>query len=326
MIKCFATSKHSKLRRQEEEALSLAVRSGKLKASALRDPSDDNFDDDLDNKLVPKSLLELQKRNSKQRQRSRADDVSHYHPNKEEYSDSTKDLQFLVQDGDNQKRLKSEKFLSIHGDVILKKKIVHTRRTRSCSQCKFRDWTKGDVCYLKVRNSRNSSSSPTSDNHHSDTKQEEGLQVLWLCPDCALLHGMPEEHYHWNRNRMPPVPDPVIDITMNRELSEIDPDDVEWVTAAQRRPKPMNWKSQYTQYYDDLASKREREEYICAPISQDPENLDSYIAAATACSERSKVHVPQTTKARAIAATACYVPDYEHDNVQEACYMYLGDL
>jgi hypothetical protein len=64
---------------------------------------------------------------------------------------------------------------------------------------------------------------------------------------------------------------------------------------------------------------------MCAPISQDPENLESYIAAATACSERSKEHLPQTP-AQAIAATACYVPDYEHDNVQEACYMYLGDL
>lgn len=315
MIKCFTVSSDNKLRRLEEEALSRAVRTGKLKASVLIDKPEDNY-------LVPKRLLEPKKKHSKkqqqkQQQGSLSRPVSHF-PSSEDNGE-TKDLQFLVPaEGENQNRLKTEKFLSVHGDVMLKKQILHTRRARSCATCKFREWSKGDVCYLLVKNNKNNTNRSSRNDNKQAADDEVQQLYLWLCPDCALQNGMPEEHYHYNRNRMPPVPDPVIDITMNREISAIDPEDVAWVTKAQQRPKPMNWKSQYAQYYNDVVMEKERQEYVCAPISQDPENPESYIAAATACSQRSKEG--------SLKATACYVPDTENDAIQEACFMYLGDL
>eukprot|EP00980_Cylindrotheca_fusiformis_P001162 scaffold321_cov95-Cylindrotheca_fusiformis.AAC.3 len=301
MIRCFANSNENKLRRKEEEALSLAVRSGKLKASVLIDQNEEYLSCSSIKRKMSSQAHRPQQQQQQQQQRPGTP------PTKEEPKPANAPAE--------RQRTEPEKFLSIHGDVMLKKEIVRPERARSCATCKFRDWSKGDYCYLLAKKMKKQAKDDDDDKEQDEQPKQ---LYLWMCPDCARLNGMPEKYYHRNRNILPPVPDPVIDITMHRELSPVDPEDVGWVTKAQQRPKPMNWDSQYAKYYSDIVMEQERQQYVCAPISQDPDNPESYIEAITACSER--------TKKGTLHPAAFYVPAPENDSIAETCSMYLGDL
>ena len=47
-----------------------------------------------------------------------------------------------------QKQQQQQFYSTRTGNLIIQKRIHNPNQTRSCSCCKFRDWTKGDVCYL----------------------------------------------------------------------------------------------------------------------------------------------------------------------------------
>ena len=113
------------------------------------------------------------------------------------------------------------------GELLIRKTIRSVRHTRSCTNCKFRDWSKGDVVYLLLSNK----SSHENDENEIDEEEEEEegeedysyygygngetqdemdkaptkVVLHWLCPDCALKFGMPRSYYHQNRNVLCPV-------------------------------------------------------------------------------------------------------------------------
>ncbi|CAJ1934616.1 unnamed protein product [Cylindrotheca closterium] len=213
-------------------------------------------------------------------------------------------------------RYHAEKIVTPDGNIMLKKKIVHVNRTRPCVACGFRDWSQDDMAYLLVRQTKNDNNLNSSNNNNNkdggkspNTENSPQPQVKWLCPDCACDNGLPKEHYHWNKNRLPPVPDPVIDITMNRAIGPIDADDIAWVQKAQRKPKPMNWKSQYSDYYSTIRKKQRQKQAMCCAPPPPEEYSDA----------------PEDEIRRAIA-NACFAPDHEQSDVGETCYNYVGDL
>lgn len=174
-------------------------------------------------------------------------------------------------------RYQAEKIVTSDGNVMLKKKIVHVNRTRSCAQCKFRDWSEDDVAFLLVRQV-NTPSSSGEQQHQQQGAENNQRQVRWLCPDCAVKNGLPQSHYHWNRNRLPPVADPVTDITMNRPLGGLDPKDAAWVQKALSRPKPKNWDSQYNRHYDDIVRKQRRKEALCCDSCFEPDYSEEQLS------------------------------------------------
>jgi len=209
-------------------------------------------------------------------------------------------------------RYHAEKIVTPDGNIMLKKKIVHVNRTRSCVACGFREWSVDDMAYLLVRQQSKKSVGATTDENTANASTPTATtnqQVKWLCPDCACDNGLPQQHYHWNKNRLPPVADPVIDITMNRPIGPVDPEDIAWVQKAQRKPKAQNWKSQYSDYYANIRRKqRQKQAMFCAPPPPE-EYSDS----------------PEDEIRRAVA-NACYAPSYEQSDVGETCYNYVGDL
>ncbi|KAL3938003.1 MAG: hypothetical protein SGBAC_007005 [Bacillariaceae sp.] len=209
-------------------------------------------------------------------------------------------------------RYHAEKIVTPDGNIMLKKKIVHVNRTRCCAACGFREWSVDDMAFLLVRQSNKTNKPVSAENTEQSQQQQQQQQqpqIKWLCPDCACDNGLPKEHYHFNVNRLPPIADPVNDITMNRPIGPVDADDVVWVQKAQQRPKAQNWKSQYSDYYKDIRRKQFKKQAMCCAPPPPEEYSDS----------------PEDDIRRAVA-NACYAPNYEESNVGETCYSYVGDL
>jgi hypothetical protein len=321
MIKCFANSQDNKDRRKREEALSQALRHSQCQIKAIQ--AAPGLENNSRN-LVPRSLLE--KRSIPRPGRSRTSYVSR---NPREIGESSSrrksNPRFLAPDVSSTTSTSSsiqEQFYSNNGDSILKKSINNYKTARPCTQCHFRNWSRGDTCYLMMK-------------QKSSEEENEYRQLLWLCPDCALKNGMPEKHYQFNINRLPPVPDEVVDVTMNKPIKN--EKDTNWLTHRQHR-RYRNWESQYSAYYDDIVLEQQQQQKMCSAIEDDPENIASYIQAAAACSNQMGEHVEQrrsnlqlSSPAQLLAAaTSCgaFISSYEYDNeaVGNACHMYLGDL
>jgi hypothetical protein len=70
---------------------------------------------------------------------------------------------------------KDGNLVAVGGAPVLERTLE--RKTRECEACGYKKWCKGDKLFIVQ--------SPT------------GL-MQWLCPDCAVLRGLPQEHHHKN--------------------------------------------------------------------------------------------------------------------------------
>ena len=65
--------------------------------------------------------------------------------------------------------------VAIEGGLVLERKL--DRKPRDCESCGFSKWAKGDKCFII---------------------QGGGGGMQWICPDCAIVKGLPIEFYHKN--------------------------------------------------------------------------------------------------------------------------------
>lgn len=65
--------------------------------------------------------------------------------------------------------------VSVGGAPVLERTLE--RKPKNCQGCGFNSWSKGDKVFIFQSNNN-------------------GME--WICPDCAIQRGLPEEHYHRN--------------------------------------------------------------------------------------------------------------------------------
>ncbi len=66
--------------------------------------------------------------------------------------------------------------VAIEGGLVLERSL--DRKPRDCESCGFSKWAKGDKCFIIQGGS--------------------GGSMQWICPDCAIVKGLPIEFYHKN--------------------------------------------------------------------------------------------------------------------------------
>ena len=206
-MQCFVKSKENKKRRKHEELLSRKIQNDLRILNGT-------------NTTTPQIIQRI--RHGKKKYQV----FSHFPPEQEKDSiNSAPSSQFLSEE--------TSRFFSHSGDLILKKYINSIHQARSCVDCGFRDWVQGDVCYLMTL--------------ENDSEKLEYNKLLWLCPECALDHGMPKEYYQPTRNRLRPLPDPVNEIALHRQLPVMpQEEDIEWLQhyhSNVKNRKPQNWVS-----------------------------------------------------------------------------------
>eukprot|EP00980_Cylindrotheca_fusiformis_P025995 scaffold15116_cov65-Cylindrotheca_fusiformis.AAC.2 len=72
-------------------------------------------------------------------------------------------------------RDKDGNLVSVGGAPVLERTLE--RKTKDCDACGYKRWCRGDKLFILQ--------SPTG-------------SMEWLCPDCAVRRGLPQEHYHRN--------------------------------------------------------------------------------------------------------------------------------
>ena len=198
---------------------------------------------------------------------------------------------------------------------------------------------------------------------------------------------MSSRYYQPTRNRLRPVPDPVIDITMNRHnnnnnnlLLPYDDDhhhynntndggigiggggDVQRLQQEQQQQqewlqhyytnikhrKPVNWNSQYTEYYEDLVAEQQRKELQDSSVlicNKQQQLLSSSLPNSLPTAEDALMDLETSLRGCSIAASdtatatttngtqrqeqeqhpsSCvYVPTRDYEIIEDVCYMYL---
>lgn len=75
--------------------------------------------------------------------------------------------------------------VAIEGGLVLERSL--DRKPRDCESCGFSKWAKGDKCFIIQGGSGNKNNNIVG-----------GGSMQWICPDCAILKGLPIEFYHKN--------------------------------------------------------------------------------------------------------------------------------
>ncbi|KAG7358472.1 hypothetical protein IV203_015061 [Nitzschia inconspicua] len=101
--------------------------------------------------------------------------------------------------------------VNINGGLVLEK--ILDRKPRDCEECRFHKWVKKDKIFIIQRNAFGGAI-PNKGSPFGSGAGGGGME--WICPDCALIRGLPAEHYHKNFYATP-TPD-VLRILHNYQL------------------------------------------------------------------------------------------------------------
>lgn len=86
--------------------------------------------------------------------------------------------------------------VAIEGGLVLERTL--DRKPRDCESCGFSKWAKGDKCFIIQGGSGMNRNSNNNNTDGPGGGFVGGGSMEWICPDCAIVRGLPIEFYHKN--------------------------------------------------------------------------------------------------------------------------------